>query len=335
MLTAKWVLERTIMLVIVILFALLINFIIPRLSPGDPIGATLARLRSYGLTLKSEEIVNQYKELFGLDRDVFTQFIFYVREVLRGNLGYSISSFPAKVEDIILRSLPWTLFLLGFSVIISWVLGTIIGGVVGWIGEKSKVTKVLSFVALSLYVTPYYILALILVFIFAYLLKWFPVSGAYSSILVLSKLDLNTLMDVIRCSLLPSLSIIISSMGWWILSMKSMITNVKYEDYMILAEAKGLSNIRIMWKYAFRNALLPQITGLALSLGNIFSGAMLTEVIFAYPGLGWILYNSIISADYPVIQGVTLLVIIGVGVATYILDIIYPLVDPRIRTKGD
>jgi len=325
----KWLIKRTFMLIVTIIFALLINFTIPRLSPGDPIGAYLARLSSYGFTIESKRIIEQYKEMFGLDKDIFTQFLCYIKQLLTGDLGYSASNFPAKVEDMIFRSIPWTIFLLGYSVIVSWILGTVTGGILGWIGEKSRLSGILSSIALALYATPYYLLALVLIYAFAYLLKWFPVTGAYS-ILSLSKMNLSVVMDILYHSTLPALSIIISSMGWWFLSMKSMVIRIKQEDYMVLALAKGLSNKRILWKYAFRNALLPQVTGLALSLGNIFGGALLTEVIFAYPGLGLLLYNAIVSADYPVIQGITLLSIIGIGLATYILDIIYPLIDPRI-----
>jgi len=145
------------------------------------------------------------------------------------------------------------------------------------------------------------------------------------------ELSLDFVRDVLRHGALPALSIILVSLGWWFLSMRSLITTLKGEDYILQAEAKGLSERRILWAYAFRNALLPQATGLAISLGHIVGGALITEVIFAYPGLGWLIYNSITNIDFPVIQGGVLLIVFAVALANFIIDMVYPLIDPRIR----
>jgi peptide/nickel transport system permease protein len=183
-----------------------------------------------------------------------------------------------------------------------------------------------------LYSIPYYILAIILVFLFAFQWPIFPLSGAYSAGLS-PKLSLDFALDVLRHAALPALSIILVSLGWWFLSMRSLITSLKGEDYILQAEAKGLSDRRILWSYAFRNALLPQATGLAISLGHIVGGALITEVIFAYPGLGWVIYNAITSIDFPVIQGGVLLIVLSVALANFVIDMVYPLIDPRIRYK--
>jgi len=329
----RYLVERTMMLFLVVIAALSINFVIPRLSPGDPIEVVLARMRDRGEMVGGREIVMEYKRMFGLDQDIATQFFSYIREVLKGNLGYSISYFPAKVTDIIMPALPWTIFLLGFSVMTSWLLGTTIGGIVGWRGQDSKIGRILTPITLILNTIPYYMLALILVFLLAYTLQIFPLSGGYS-IGATPTLSLDFILDVLRHSILPMLSIVLAGMGWWFLSMRAMVTTVKGADFILMAEAKGLTKYRIMWKHAFRNALIPQVTGLAMSLGHIVGGAILTETMFSYPGIGFNLYGAISSADYPVIQGITLIIVLSVCFATYILDIIYPLVDPRIKHGG-
>ena len=245
-------------------------------------------------------------------------------------MGYSISVFPSTVTDLLREAVPWTVGLLLVTTIISWTLGSIIGGVVGWTGGRSPALQALVPVALVLYTIPYYILAIILVFLLAFLWPIFPLSGAYS-IGLQPALTPTFILDVLRHAALPALSIVLVSLGWWFLSMRSLIVSVKGEDYITWAEAKGLPPGRIFWAYAFRNALLPQVTGLALSLGQIVGGALVTETIFAYPGLGFLIYNSIKSLDFPVIQGGILLIIISVAVANFLIDLAYPLIDPRIR----
>jgi peptide/nickel transport system permease protein len=185
-------------------------------------------------------------------------------------------------------------------------------------------------IALVLYTTPYYILALILVFLFAFNWRIFPLSGAYS-VGLQPGFTLEFALDVLHHAMLPALSIVLVSLGWWFLSMRSLITGLRGEDYILLAEAKGLPDQRILWRYAFRNALLPQVTGLALSLGTVVGGALITEVIFAYPGVGWLIYNAIKGLDFPVIQGSVLLLIVAVASANLVIDLAYPLIDPRIR----
>lgn len=328
----RYIAQRTAMFAIAVMVAIAINFVIPRLMPGNPVMAIMARMASVGARIGYEDLVVEYNQRFGLDKDLLTQFVSYLRELLKGNLGYSIADFPERVDVMIARALPWTLGLLGFATVISWLLGTLIGALVGWRGE-SKVGKVLVSVSLVLYAIPYYLLAMILVFLLAYTMGIFPISGGYT-IGTVPSLSLDFFLDVMRHAALPALSIISVSLGWWILSMRSMIVGLKGEDFVIMAEAKGLSDRRIMLKYAFRNALLPQVTGLALSLGAIINGALLTEIIFAYPGLGWLLLHAIQGLDYPLIQGIVLLVILSVCLATYIIDIIYPLVDPRVRIGG-
>jgi len=326
----RYLSERFVTLVATIFISVTIVFFVPRLVPGDPLGAVFLKLAAIGGSLGATELVEEYTRMFGLDKSLWEQYVSFLRELARGNLGYSISSFPSQVSELLGAALPWTIGLLTVTTLLSWILGSLIGAVVGWRGKKSPFFQALVPIALVLYTTPYYILAIILVFLFAFHWRIFPLSGAHSVGLE-PKLSLEYILDVLRHAVLPALSILLVSLGWWFLSMRSLITSLKGEDYILHAEAKGLTDRRILWGYAFRNALLPQATGLAISLGRIVGGALITEVIFAYPGLGWLIYNSITSLDFPVIQGGVLLVVLSVAFANFIIDIIYPLIDPRIR----
>lgn len=326
----RYLLERFVIFVATIIVSVTIVFVVPRLVPGSPLSAVFSKLAQVGGSLNAPELVEEYNRRFGLDKSVWEQYLSYLRELARGNLGYSISSFPSHVTDLLRPALPWTIGLLTLTTLISWVLGSLIGAVVGWRGGKSRFFQALVPVALVLYTTPYYILALIFVFLFAFHWRIFPLSGAYS-VGLRPNLSLDFALDVLRHAVLPALSIILVSLGWWFLSMRSLITSLKGEDYVLQAEAKGLPDRRILWGYAFRNAMLPQATGLAISLGNIVGGALITEVIFAYPGLGWVIYEAIKGLDFPVIQGGVLLIIFAVASANFVIDITYPLIDPRIR----
>jgi peptide/nickel transport system permease protein len=253
-----------------------------------------------------------------------------LRQLAQGDMGYSISVFPTTVGELVKQAIPWSMGLLLMTTLISWSLGSIIGGIVGWSGGRPRWLQGLVPVALVLYTIPYYILAIILVFLLAFMWPVFPLSGAYS-IGLQPALTPAFILDLLRHAALPALSIVLVSLGWWFLSMRSLITSIKGEDYITWAEAKGLPPKRIFWAYAFRNALLPQATGLALSLGQIVGGALITETIFAYPGLGYLIFNAIKALDFPVIQGSILLVIVSVATANLVIDLAYPLIDPRIR----
>ncbi len=322
--------ERLIIFVATIVISVTIVFFTPRLVPGDPLGAVSLKLAQVGGNLGGKALIEEYTRRFGLDKSPAEQYVAYLRQLAQGDLGYSISVFPSTVGDLLKGAIPWTVGLLFVTTLISWTLGSIIGGVVGWTGGRSPLLQALVPVALVLYTIPYYILAIILVFSLAFLWPIFPLSGAYS---IGQRVELTPafILDVLYHAVLPALSIVLVSLGWWFLSMRSLIVSVKGEDYITWAEAKGLPTRRIFWAYAFRNALLPQATGLALSLGTIVGGALITETIFGYPGLGYLIFTSIKSLDFPVIQGGILMIIISVAVANLIIDLAYPLIDPRIR----
>ncbi len=330
----KYLLRRAFVLAVIVTITLALNFLIPRLTPGDPISAYVEQLRAQGMIVgEAQAMIDEFKSMFGLDKDLFTQFVNYVQQLLRGNLGISIQGF-SSVSVLIARAAPWTLLLLGLSTLISWTLGALLGLILGW-KRQSRVGKALSSVFLVLRTLPYYLLALILVFAFGYLLHIFPIYGAYSyETIVHDWTDLDYVKDVLWHLCLPALSIVLSSLGAQLIGMRAMITTIMSEDYVLLAEAKGLDSTHIMLNYGFRNALLPQVTSLALSLGNILGGALLTEIVFEYPGIGYLLNTAIMSSDYWLIQGITLVTTLSVCGATFLLDILYPLIDPRIKHGG-
>jgi peptide/nickel transport system permease protein len=322
--------ERLIICLATVAISVTIGFFAPRMVPGDPLGAVTLKLAQMGGNRGGTALVEEYTRRFGLDKSPAEQFVSYLRQLAQGDMGYSISSFPSSVGDVLKQAIPWTVGLLIVTTLISWTLGSIIGGIVGWTGGRSPFLQALVPVALVLYTIPYYILAIVLAFLLAYYWPIFPLTGAYT-IGSQPTLSLDFVLDVVRHAALPALSIVLVSLGWWFLSMRSLIVSITGEDYITWAEAKGLPRQRIFWAYAFRNALLPQATGLALSLGHIVGGALVTETIFGYPGLGYLIFNSIKTLDFPVIQGSILLIIISVAAINFVLDLIYPLIDPRIR----
>lgn len=323
--------ERVIIFIATVVISMTVVFMVPRLAPGDPLGDIFVRMSRMGGSATSQALIEEYRVRFGLDKSMPVQYWAYVRQLAQGDLGYSITNFPTRVSDKVTEALPWTIGLLTLTTLISWLLGTLLGAAVGWAGDRSRGLRSLVPIALVLYTTPYYILAIILTYILAFRWTAFPLAGAYSPG-AKREFSLEFAGDVIMHGTLPALSIVLVSLGWWFLSMRSLIIAEQGEDYILWAEAKGLPRRRIFWAYAFRNALLPQATGLALSLGNIVGGALITEVIFGYPGLGYLIYNSIKQFDYPVIQGSVLLIVISVAAANLAIDLIYPLIDPRIRS---
>lgn len=320
------------MFFVVVLMAATLNFIIPRLAPGDPIGAVLEELRARGASTggdAEDEIVAAYRARFGLDQPVYIQYFRFLSNTLRFDLGYSISYYPQKVEAALLRALPWTVGLLAISTLMSFAAGSFFGALMAWPRAPVTVNRLLPFF-LVLSAVPYYLLGLILVYLFAFVMRLLPLGGAYSSGTV-PQLDLDFLLDVVRHGVLPALSIVLTSVGFWALGMRGVMVTVLGEDYLTLAEAKGLRDRRIFFAYAMRNALLPQVTSLAIALGTVTSGAVLVEVVFNYPGIGWLLYNALRSSDYYMVQGVAFFLILTVAVSVLIVDLIYPLLDPRIE----
>lgn len=327
----SYVIRRTIQLVLVIFIAVTINFFLPRLLPGNPVETALqGRIvtESGAVTVNTELIAKQYMGEYGLNKPVVDQYLTYWQQLFHGNLGVSLVDYPQPVTSMIKSALPWTLGLLTVSVVISFLVGSLLGGLLAW-PRTPKSFRVLAPGLVALSVIPYYLLAVLLIFLFSTQWQLLPGAQGYDPTRILG-FNTGSALDIGRHAILPALSIVLGSMGFWALSMRGMIVLVLGDDYITFAESKGLSPRRIFLWYGMRNALLPQITALAVALGLILSGAVLVEVIFNYPGLGYLLYNAIEGKDYFVIQGIVLMLIICLALSLYCVDLIYPLLDPRI-----
>jgi peptide/nickel transport system permease protein len=327
----SYVIRRTVQLILVIFIAVTINFFLPRLLPGNPVQIALQGkiVTSSGTyTVNPQVIAKQYMGEYGLNKPVLTQYLTYWQQLLHGNLGVSLVDYPRPVTSMIKAALPWTLGLLAISVVVSFILGSLLGGLLAW-PRTPKSFRLLAPGLITVSVIPYYLLAVILIFLFSTQWQLLPGAQGYDPTRVLG-FNVGTGLDILRHGILPALSIVLGSMGFWALAMRGMMVSVLGDDYITFAEAKGLSPRRVFLRYGMRNAMLPQITALAVALGVILSGAVLVEVIFNYPGLGYLLYNAIEGKDYFVIQGIVLMLIISLALALYVVDLIYPLLDPRI-----
>jgi peptide/nickel transport system permease protein len=275
-----------------------------------------------------KEMIAEYDRRFGLDKPLLDQYLTYLGDTAHLEFNFSMSAYPTKVIDIIGRSLPWTIVLLGVTTLLAWLIGTILGAFL----TQPNAPRILRFILapiLTLSAIPFFLLGLLLIYLLGFQLKWFPLSGGYDQGL-LPSFDPKIIANMAYHSILPALSIILASIGFWTLGMRGVMVSTQGEDYLLFAEAKGLRRSTIFSRYAIRNALLPQLTALALALGNIVSGAVLVEVVFQYPGVGSLLYQSIRASDFYMIQGLVFIIIVAIGFATLILDLIYPLLDPRI-----
>ncbi len=309
--------------------AITLNFFIPRLIPGDPVQSLISRNQGR----ISADAIDSLRVLFGLDKNQSTwdQYLDYWNQLLHGDLGTSFTFFPAPVSEVIGDSLPWTVGLVGITTIISFLIGTTLGVVAGWrrgswIDGLLPVTTFLSSV-------PYFWLGLIAIALLAGPGSFFPSSGGYEPGLV-PAFDEYFIPSAIQHSLLPALTILIASMSGWILSMRNMMVTVAGDDYITVAHAKGLSERRVAISYAARNALLPNVAGFALSLGFILGGTLLVEIVFSYPGLGYQLFQAVGAKDYPLMQGIFLIITISVLVANLLADMAYLALDPRTRKEA-
>jgi len=328
-----YVVRRFLMFLVVVWAAATFNFFLPRLSGRDPIRTKLVSqgALSGAVQLGLEEMVKEYDKKFGLDKPLWQQYLTYLSDMSHFDFNYSISNYPRKVVDMIAEAVPWSFALLLVTTLLAFVIGNLLGAFMAWPGAPKFLNYVMPPI-MMLGAIPYFLLGLILVYIFGFFLGVFPMFGGYKAGTI-PVFTLHFILDVLWHTTLPALSIILVSMGGWALGMRSLMIMTQGEDYVIFADAKGLRDRTIFTRYAIRNALLPQVTALALALGTIVAGAVLVEVIFGYPGIGGVLYQAIRGSDYYLVQGCVFVVIISIGLATFILDLIYPLLDPRITYR--
>jgi peptide/nickel transport system permease protein len=326
-----YLLARTGQLLLIVFVAVTVNFLIPRAIPGDPIeNALQTRMAMTGSTdVNVAELAAAYRAKFGLDKPLWLQYLYYWRDIFRLDLGVSLVDFPQPVISKVRSALPWTIGLLGFATVIDFTLGTILGALAAWPRAPRFIRMILPpFMLLS--AIPFFLLAIILLSIFAVELRMFPPGGGFDPIRIV-RFNLPTILDILYHAVLPAMSLVLGGIGGWALGMRAMMVSTLGDDYITFAEAKGLPPRRIFLWYGMRNALLPQVTRLAVALGSILSGAVLVEAMFSYPGLGGLLVAAISGKDYFVIQGIVLMLIVSLAVSLFVVDLIYPLVDPRIR----
>jgi len=329
----RYLIPRLIQYFLIIFLGITAVFIIPRLLPNDPVLTTIAALRARGGSVvdpaEMDAMIKSLTELYGLQGSWLDQYwAFWVR-LFHADFGASFFQFPTKVNQLIATAMPWTLGLLLTSMAINWTLGNIIGGLAGYF-SRQRWSRVLDAIAMFVRPLPYYIFAFALLLLFGYVLRLFPIAGGIDIGRQVA-FDWPFIQDVLRHSFLPLLSMVTLGTAVNFQTMKLIVQNINAENFVQYAKMGGLKESTIVSKYVIRNALLPQVTGLALSLGQIFSGALITEIVFSYPGLGWLLYNAIISGDYNLIMGITTLSIVTITTAMLLIDLFYPLLDPRIR----
>ena len=311
--------------------ALTVNFFLPRIAPGNPAEVVYNRLSQRGpvspATLKALEIQ------FGVNSTdpLWAQYLAYLNNLLHGNLGISTNYYPTPVTSIIAQDIPWTLALLTMSVALSFTLGTLLGIFVAW-KRGTAFDTITASVMTFFYSILYPWLALMAVFFIGYSLGWFPFSDGYD-VSLSPGWNLDFLLSAAYHAILPALTLIISTVAGWMLTMRNSMITTLSEDYVLMAQAKGLTQRRVMFAYAARNAILPSVTGFAIALGAVVGGALLVEIVFSYPGIGYALFQAIQSQDYFLADGILLLVIVATVVMNLLVDLLYTALDPRVRQE--
>jgi len=329
-----YLVKRLISYIVVVFAAISIAFFLFRLVPGDPIKSYLYQMQTLqGFHLEeqtTQQIIQYYIEKFSLNRDPFTQYISFLRElILHHNLGPSFLAFPKPAQELIMEKLPWTIGLLSISTLMSWIIGNFLGALIGW-KRDTKIDRTIFILALGFSQIPFYILGVVFILVFCLMLRIFPLGGAFSPNVSPEQIW-NYIISIISHATLPSITLMFASFWGWVISMRSLTINVLGEDYLLFAEAKGLKKIRLFTRYVFRNALLPQVTGLGLSMGFIMSGSVIVETLFMYPGIGTLFSMALGRLDYNVLMGCIILMVFSVATSVLIIDLLLPFVDPRVR----
>jgi len=319
---------------LVVFIGINIAFIVTHATPIDPVEQSIAATTQFGST-NPEAIAlmrQSLRELYGLEGGLWDQYLVFWKRMAVGDFGPSLSAFPTPVRVLIWRALPWTVGLLLIATVISWVLGNLLGGLAGYY-RNSKVLWIAGVVAMAFHPIPYYIVAFVLLILFGYVWPVLPISGGYTMNMQ-PAFEPAFIASLLKHSILPVVSLVLVGLGGWFMGMRSLVSNIVSEDYVTYAELGGVDSRRILVSYVMRNALVPQVTGLAMSLGAIFTGAIITEQVFGYPGLGTLLVSAVHAGDYSLVLGITSVSIVAVSVAVLAVDLLYPLLDPRVRTTG-
>lgn len=310
--------------------SLTLNFMIPRLMPGDPASAMFARFQGQ----MQPEAMAALRASFGLDAgSTPEQYLAYLKHVFTGDLGRSIAHYPTPVTEVIGTGLAWTVVLTGVAAVLSFCIGTALGTVAAWRRNgwlDSTLPPVLAFVGAF----PYFWLAMFALYLFGFVLGWFPLRHAVSHD-VTPGLTLTFLLDAAHHAVLPAATILVATLGGWMLAMRNNMVAVLGSDHITLARAKGLPERRVMVRYAARNALLPSVTSFGMAIGFVLSGSLLSEVVFSYPGMGYLLVQAVRGQDYPLMQGLFLIITLSVLAANWLVDISLVWLDPRTVSRED
>jgi peptide/nickel transport system permease protein len=309
--------------------AVTVDFFIPRVMPGNPVNAVLAKMQNTNVT-KATLRALEVEFGSGTREGIWGQYVRYWNNILHGNLGISTSNGMVPVTTVIRGALPWTLGLVGTATVLSFILGTLLGVLVAW--RRGSWLDTLLPATTFFQAAPYFFLAFLAIDLFAIKLGWFP-AGSARSTLDFPALNWTYISDVLDHAILPALTIVVASAAGWIVGMRNVMITTMDEDYVLIAQAKGLPKRRVIW-YAARNAILPSISGFSLAIGFVVSGALLTEIVFSYPGLGFILLSAVQEADYALLQGIFLVITMAVLVANLAADFVYVFLDPRTRQEA-
>lgn len=327
----EYLLRRLAQFALVVFIGINIAFAITHATPIDPVEQTISATTAFGST--SPEAIammrQSLRELYGLEGGLWQQYSGFWRRVVVLDFGPSLSAFPTPVSTLIWRALPWTAGLLLVSTLLTWVLGNLLGGLAGYLRDN-RLLRVAGLLAMGLHPIPYYIIAFVLLVVFGYLWPVLPISGG-AQMNMARGFNLDFVLSVLKHSVLPVLSLVMVGLGGWFMGMRALVSNIVSEDYVVYAELGGVARGRILRSYVMRNALGPQVTGLALSLGGIFNGAIITEQVFGYPGIGSLLVDAVHAGDYSLVLGLTSVSIVAVSFAVLVIDLLYPLIDPRVK----
>jgi len=325
----RYFLNKALWFVVTLVCAFILNFFLPRLMPGDPVAAIVARMaQGMSEATGAQAIYQQYTELFGTNKPMFEQFFIYIKNVAQGDFGFSFSQYPRLVSDILRNAIWWTVCLQFPAIIVGWLIGNTLGALAAY--RKKGYDKVLMPVSIFVSNIPAFGMAVILLVIFAVNLQWFPTSGGYGFDMIPNK-SWEFIWSVIVHYQLPFWSIVLVAIGGQAIGMRSMSIYELNSDYVKYSRFLGIKDRKIIG-YVFRNAMLPQITGLALAIGTMVSGALVAEIIFSYPGLGSTILTAVRGQDYPLISATTLIITLMVLISTFIIEIFYGFIDPRIKT---
>lgn len=325
--------KRALQLLAVVFFGVSATFLVTHLSPISPVEAALGRMtaRSNFAPEAIAAMREALTELYGVNEPLIDQYVNFWLRLFRGDLGPSLLAFPTPAMELVMRAMPWTVGLLVVATLVTFLVGNLLGGLAGYM-QNNRLFKAFGIVAMGIQPIPYYIVAFILLIIFGFIWPVLPISGGFA-MNVTPGWTWTFVGSVLLHATLPALSLVLVGFGGWFLGMRALVSNVVTEDYVTYAELAGVPKQTIVGGYVIRNALVPQLTALAMTLGGVFSGTVITEQVFNYPGLGSLLIDAVNAGDYSLVLAVSTVSVTAVAVAIFIVDLLYPLLDPRVRAE--